>query len=151
MKVRKGDTVVVIAGKDKGAKGKVIQAYPDTGRRVFHLLRATSCMSSKRSRMSTSRRRTACGAPVPSTRSEVLAPVPCDGVPPGRHQTGVGPAGAALGPGRQHLPFAHDPVFRCFGLLKLVPELQLLEVWVILIPWRRVALLKLQPQHLQAS
>src|SRR5262249_6606516 len=32
MKVRKGDTVVVIAGKDKGAKGKVIQAYPDTGR-----------------------------------------------------------------------------------------------------------------------
>src|ERR671924_176520 len=32
MKVKKGDTVVVIAGKDKGAKGKVIQAYPDTGR-----------------------------------------------------------------------------------------------------------------------
>jgi large subunit ribosomal protein L24 len=32
MKVRKGDTVLVIAGKDKGAKGKVIQAYPDTGR-----------------------------------------------------------------------------------------------------------------------
>ena len=32
MKVRKGDTVVVIAGKDKGAKGKVIQAYPDAGR-----------------------------------------------------------------------------------------------------------------------
>lgn len=32
MKVRKGDTVVVIAGKDKGAKGKVIQAYPETGR-----------------------------------------------------------------------------------------------------------------------
>ena len=32
MKVRKGDTVVVIAGKDKGAKGKVIQAYPATGR-----------------------------------------------------------------------------------------------------------------------
>jgi large subunit ribosomal protein L24 len=29
MKVKKGDTVVVIAGKDKGAKGKVIQAYPD--------------------------------------------------------------------------------------------------------------------------
>ncbi|HEU0088520.1 MAG TPA: 50S ribosomal protein L24 [Pseudonocardiaceae bacterium] len=32
MKVRKGDTVVVIAGKDKGAKGRVIQAYPETGR-----------------------------------------------------------------------------------------------------------------------
>jgi large subunit ribosomal protein L24 len=29
MKVKKGDTVVVIAGKDKGAKGKVIQAYPE--------------------------------------------------------------------------------------------------------------------------
>nr|WP_042182735.1 50S ribosomal protein L24 [Kibdelosporangium sp. MJ126-NF4]CEL15175.1 LSU ribosomal protein L24p (L26e) [Kibdelosporangium sp. MJ126-NF4]CTQ93229.1 LSU ribosomal protein L24p (L26e) [Kibdelosporangium sp. MJ126-NF4] len=28
MKVKKGDTVVVIAGKDKGAKGKVIQSYP---------------------------------------------------------------------------------------------------------------------------
>src|SRR5947209_19510528 len=32
MKVKKGDTVVVIAGKDKGAKGKVIQAYPDRDR-----------------------------------------------------------------------------------------------------------------------
>jgi large subunit ribosomal protein L24 len=32
MKVRKGDMVLVIAGKDKGAKGKVIQAYPDSGR-----------------------------------------------------------------------------------------------------------------------
>ncbi len=29
MKVKKGDTVVVIGGKDKGAKGKVIQAYPE--------------------------------------------------------------------------------------------------------------------------
>ncbi|ACU95486.1 50S ribosomal protein L24 [Saccharomonospora viridis] len=28
MKVKKGDTVLVIAGKDKGAKGKVIKAYP---------------------------------------------------------------------------------------------------------------------------
>ena len=28
VKVRKGDTVLVIAGKDKGAKGKVIAAYP---------------------------------------------------------------------------------------------------------------------------
>ena len=28
MKVKKGDTVVVIAGKDKGARGKVIAAYP---------------------------------------------------------------------------------------------------------------------------
>ena len=28
MKVKKGDTVVVLAGKDKGAKGRVIAAYP---------------------------------------------------------------------------------------------------------------------------
>jgi len=32
LKVRKGDTVLVIAGKDKGAKGKVIQAYPTRDR-----------------------------------------------------------------------------------------------------------------------
>ena len=32
MKVKKGDTVLVIAGKDKGAKGKVIQSYPDRDR-----------------------------------------------------------------------------------------------------------------------
>jgi len=32
MKVKKGDTVLVIAGKDKGAKGKVIQAYPENQR-----------------------------------------------------------------------------------------------------------------------
>jgi|SRR5215467_9751425 len=29
MKVRKNDTVLVIAGRDKGARGKVIAAYPD--------------------------------------------------------------------------------------------------------------------------
>ena len=32
MKIKKGDTVQVIAGKDKGAKGKVIQAYPERDR-----------------------------------------------------------------------------------------------------------------------
>lgn len=32
MKVKKGDTVLVIAGKDKGAKGKVIHAYPENDR-----------------------------------------------------------------------------------------------------------------------
>jgi large subunit ribosomal protein L24 len=32
MKIKKGDTVQVIAGKDKGAKGKVIQAYPENDR-----------------------------------------------------------------------------------------------------------------------
>jgi large subunit ribosomal protein L24 len=32
LKVKKGDTVIVIAGKDKGAKGKVLAAYPDRQR-----------------------------------------------------------------------------------------------------------------------
>ena len=32
LKVKKGDTVLIIAGKDKGARGKVIQAYPDANR-----------------------------------------------------------------------------------------------------------------------
>ena len=32
MKIKKGDTVLVIAGKDKGARGKVIQAYPENDR-----------------------------------------------------------------------------------------------------------------------
>jgi large subunit ribosomal protein L24 len=32
MKIKKGDTVLVIAGKDKGAKGKVIHAYPERNR-----------------------------------------------------------------------------------------------------------------------
>jgi large subunit ribosomal protein L24 len=34
MKVHKGDTVVVIAGKDRGVKGKVIAADPVNGRVV---------------------------------------------------------------------------------------------------------------------
>jgi large subunit ribosomal protein L24 len=28
VKIHKGDTVLVVSGKDKGAKGKVIQAFP---------------------------------------------------------------------------------------------------------------------------
>ncbi len=32
MKIKKGDTLQVIAGKDKGAKGKVIHAYPERDR-----------------------------------------------------------------------------------------------------------------------
>ncbi len=32
LKVKKGDTVLIIAGKDKGARGKVIQAYPERNR-----------------------------------------------------------------------------------------------------------------------
>jgi large subunit ribosomal protein L24 len=32
MKIKKGDHVVVVAGKDKGATGTVIAAYPDRGK-----------------------------------------------------------------------------------------------------------------------
>ena len=32
MRIRKGDQVVVLSGKDKGASGTVIAAYPDTQR-----------------------------------------------------------------------------------------------------------------------
>ena len=32
MKVKKGDTVEVIAGRDKGARGKVLTAYPRLGK-----------------------------------------------------------------------------------------------------------------------
>ncbi len=32
MKIKKGDTVQVLSGKDRGLKGKVIQSYPDQER-----------------------------------------------------------------------------------------------------------------------
>ncbi len=32
MKIKKGDTVLIIAGKDRGKRGKVIENYPDSGR-----------------------------------------------------------------------------------------------------------------------
>jgi large subunit ribosomal protein L24 len=32
MKIHKGDTVLVISGKDKGAKGKVLKAYPSSNK-----------------------------------------------------------------------------------------------------------------------
>jgi large subunit ribosomal protein L24 len=32
MKVKKGDTVEVVSGRDKGARGKVLAAYPTTGK-----------------------------------------------------------------------------------------------------------------------
>lgn len=34
MKLRKGDKVKVIAGKDRGKEGKVLQAFPELGRVV---------------------------------------------------------------------------------------------------------------------
>ena len=32
MKIKKGDRVIVVTGKDKGVTGKVIESYPDTER-----------------------------------------------------------------------------------------------------------------------
>ncbi|HUZ39340.1 MAG TPA: 50S ribosomal protein L24 [Streptosporangiaceae bacterium] len=32
MKIKKGDTVVILAGRDRGREGKVIAAYPDRQR-----------------------------------------------------------------------------------------------------------------------
>jgi large subunit ribosomal protein L24 len=32
MKLKKGDRVIVISGKDRGATGRIIEAYPDTQR-----------------------------------------------------------------------------------------------------------------------
>jgi len=34
MHIKKGDTVVVITGKDKGKRGNVLRVYPDKGRVV---------------------------------------------------------------------------------------------------------------------
>ena len=34
LNVKKGDTVVVLSGKDKGKQGKVIEALPKTGKVV---------------------------------------------------------------------------------------------------------------------
>jgi large subunit ribosomal protein L24 len=36
MKIKKGDTVVVLAGRDRGREGTVIAAYPDRQRVIVH-------------------------------------------------------------------------------------------------------------------
>ena len=36
MKIKKGDTVVVLAGRDRGREGQVIVAYPDKQRVLVH-------------------------------------------------------------------------------------------------------------------
>jgi large subunit ribosomal protein L24 len=36
MKIKKGDDVIVIAGRDRGREGKVIVAYPDQQRVLVH-------------------------------------------------------------------------------------------------------------------
>ncbi len=34
MKIKKGDNVIVLAGKDKGKKGKVLEVFPKEGRLI---------------------------------------------------------------------------------------------------------------------
>ena len=36
MKIKKGDTVIVLAGRDRGREGEVIAAYPDQQRVLVH-------------------------------------------------------------------------------------------------------------------
>ncbi|MEN9644774.1 MAG: ribosomal protein [Actinomycetota bacterium] len=36
MKLKKGDTVVVIAGKDKGVEGEVVQVFPKTNKVIVN-------------------------------------------------------------------------------------------------------------------
>ena len=52
VKVKKGDTVVVIAGRDKGAKGKVIAAYPRQDKVLFEGVNRVN----KHTRISTTQR-----------------------------------------------------------------------------------------------
>jgi len=35
MKIKKGDTALIISGKDRGRKGKVIEAFPKKGRVII--------------------------------------------------------------------------------------------------------------------
>ena len=39
--VRKGDTVVVIAGKERGKRGKVLRVFPDKGRVIVERVNMT--------------------------------------------------------------------------------------------------------------
>ena len=52
MKVKKGDTVLVLSGKDRGAKGRVIAAYPQTQKVLVEGVGRVK----KHTRMSTSQR-----------------------------------------------------------------------------------------------
>ena len=43
MNVKKNDTVVVLSGKDKGKKGKVLEAMPATGKVVVEGINVATC------------------------------------------------------------------------------------------------------------
>ena len=42
LSIKKGDTVQVISGKDRGVKGKVIEVYPETSRIIACAIDALS-------------------------------------------------------------------------------------------------------------
>ena len=43
MNIKKNDTVVVLSGKDKGKKGKVLEAMPATGKVVVEGINVATC------------------------------------------------------------------------------------------------------------
>ena len=43
MNVKKNDTVIVLSGKDKGKKGKVLEAMPATGKVVVEGINVATC------------------------------------------------------------------------------------------------------------
>lgn len=80
MRIKKGDTVQVIAGKDKGVKGKVIKAYPDTQRVLVEGVNRVT----KHTRVTTSQRGSQAGgivtqeAPIHVSNVQIVDP---DGKP----------------------------------------------------------------------
>jgi len=43
MNIKKNDTVIVLSGKDKGKKGKVLEAMPDSGKVVVEGVNIATC------------------------------------------------------------------------------------------------------------
>ena len=43
LNVKKGDTVIVLSGKDKGKKGKVLEAMPAAGKVVIEGINVATC------------------------------------------------------------------------------------------------------------
>ena len=61
MKVKKGDTVEVVAGRDRGARGKVLAAYPDTNKVLVEGVNRVK----KHTRISTTQRGAKTGGIIP--------------------------------------------------------------------------------------
>ena len=48
MKIKKGDTVVVLSGKDKGVKGKVLVAMPSENKVIVEKVNVATCHTKPR-------------------------------------------------------------------------------------------------------